>query len=78
MLIKHLSRVACVLVLYALGTVFLVLFRHELATSARLFWAVVIPYAVATVVAFTADLAAARAEAAAWKALLTGTTGKGP
>lgn len=69
-LLTHVSRVACVLVCYALGTLFLVLYRHELATSARLFWAVVVPYAVGTVVAFTADLAAARAEVVAWRGLL--------
>lgn len=66
----HVSRVACVVVCYALGTVFLVLYRHEIASSARLFYAVVIPYAVATVVAFTADLAAARSEVTAWRGLI--------
>lgn len=67
----HLSRVACVLVCYALGTLFLILFHHEIgAGSARLFFAVVVPYAVGTIVAFTADLAAARSEVQAWRGML--------
>lgn len=70
---SHVSRVACVLTLYGLGTVFLVLFRHAIASGSHLlFFAVVVPYAVATIVAFKTDLAAARAEVGAWKATLTG------
>lgn len=68
---NHVSRIACVLTLYVLGTLFLVLYRHEIGAGSRmLFFAVAIPYAVGTIVAFTADLAAARAEVAAWKATL--------
>lgn len=75
---SNVSRVACVVVLYVLGTVFLVLFRHSIAEGSHLlFFAVVIPYAVATLVAFTSDLAAARTEFMAWKAALTGGTTNG-
>ena len=70
---NNISRIACVVTLYALGTLFLVLFRHEIGAGSRLlFFAVAVPYAVGTLVAFTTDLAAARTEVAAWKALLFG------